>query len=94
MTIWQAAALGDLPRLIACCAASPAPSHRDLSNALWHASRGGSLAAATELVARGANVHWVGHDGKTPLDAARESGVASIVEFLLAQGGGPGVAHG
>ena len=93
MTIWQAAALGELPRVVECCAATPAPAPRDLANALWHACRGGSLAVATELVARGADLHRVGHDGKTPLDAARESGATPVIEFLLTRGATPGQGH-
>jgi hypothetical protein len=32
-------------------------------------------------------VNWVGHERKTALDVAERSGVASLVEFLRAQGG-------
>ena len=35
---------------------------------------------------RGADLNWIGHDRKTPLDVARESGAGELVEWLLAHG--------
>ena len=81
-TLWQAAALGLLDSVAAQARAAPP---EQLTNALWHACRGGQLRAAQYLIERGANPHWVGHDGKTPLDVARESGAAALVEWLEAQ---------
>ncbi len=85
-TIWQAAALGVLPRVEECCAASPPPSAADITNALWHACRGGQRTIAEYLLARGAGLNWVGHDHKTPLDAAHDSGVADLIAMLVARG--------
>jgi hypothetical protein len=33
---------------------------------------------------RGADPRWVGYDGKTPLDVARESGSLDLVQWLAA----------
>ncbi len=85
-TIWQAAALGVLVRVEACCATTPAPSAADITNALWHASRGGQRAVTEYLLAHGADLNWVGHDHKTPLDAAHDSGAADLIEWLVARG--------
>ncbi len=80
-TIWQAAALGLLDRV------------RDLwsrdrgiqdepTNAFWHACRGGQGATASFLLDHGAVLNWVGYDGRTPLDAAQESGDDDLVAWL------------
>lgn len=81
-TIWQAAALGLLTRVRECFAAEQPPSKHDVTNAFWHACRGGQLDVAEFLLARGADLHWVGHDHKTPLDVAHESGVEPLVTWL------------
>ncbi len=84
-TIWQAAALGLLDRVQAYCAESPPPSPRDITNALWHACNGGQQAVAAFLLERGADLHWVGYDHKTPFAVARESGNAGLVAWLAAR---------
>lgn len=84
-TIWQAAALGLLDIVQHFVDREPKPSHHEITNALWHACRGGQLQAATYLVEQGANVHWIGHDKKTPLEVARESGAAELVEWANRQ---------
>jgi ankyrin repeat protein len=80
--IWQAAALGLVDRVAECVASEPAPSARDITNALWHACRGGQPQTAALLLERGADRHWVGWDDKTPIDVARESGNAELVALL------------
>lgn len=85
-TIWQAAALGLLERVQAFCSVTPAPAAKELTNALWHACRGGQLLVAEYLVARGADRNWIGWDQKTPLDAAVESGSSELVAWLRANG--------
>jgi ankyrin repeat protein len=80
-TVWQAAALGLLDRVAELCDAEK-PSKRDLTNALWHACSGGQQAVAAFLLDRGADLYWIGYDHKTPLDVARESGNAALVEWL------------
>ena len=84
-TIWQAAALGLVDRVRA-LSDSETLTPRDLTNALWHACRGGQQQTAEFLLERGADVNWVGYDRKTPLDVARESGNATLVQWLEARG--------
>jgi ankyrin repeat protein len=88
-TIWQAAALGLLDRVRALSSTEPLPALRDLTNALWHACRGGQQPVAEYLLDRGADLNWVGHDGKTPCDAAQESGDDTLVEWLRTRGARP-----
>lgn len=94
--LWHAAALGLIDRLEAHFAAGmpPAPhpwtasGERDaLEVAFWCACHGAQRAAAEYLLARGANPSWASSwDGLTPLDAARRSGDAALVEWLLSVG--------
>jgi uncharacterized protein len=85
-TIWQSAALGLLDRVQRACDESPPPNAATITNALWHACRGGQLAVAQFLVERGADVHWIGHDHKTPLDVAREAKADDLVAWLEGRG--------
>ena len=48
-TIWQAAALGLLDRVRDFCSAEPAASVEQLTNAFWHACRGGQPRIAEYL---------------------------------------------
>lgn len=89
-TLWQAAALGLADTVRQHLAADPPPALRELSNALWNACRGGQVEVAALLHARGADLHWSGHDHKTPLDVARESGSVAMVEWLEERGATPG----
>jgi hypothetical protein len=84
-TVWQAAALGLLDSVKHHVSTEPPPPLDQITNALWHACRGGQRAVAEYLLEHGANPHWVGHERKTPLDAARESGAAELVEWLEAR---------
>lgn len=52
------------------------------ANALWHACRGGQRPVVEYLIEHGANPNWIGYDGKTPLDAARQSGASELVQWL------------
>lgn len=81
-TIWQSAALGLIDRV----REHSSPSQQEVTNAFWHACRGGRRETAEYLLERGADLNWVGHDRKTPLHAAQESGVAELVEWLRARG--------
>lgn len=85
-TIWQAAALGLLERVKACCADSPQSSDQ-ITNAFWHACRGGQRETAEYLLDQGANLNWIGYDRKTPLQAAQESGAAELADWLRSRGG-------
>jgi uncharacterized protein len=81
-TIWQAAALGLLDRVREFCSIEPSPTQEQITNAFWNACRGGQEPTAEYLLARGADVNWVGHDGKTPLDVAHESGNHNLIQWL------------
>lgn len=85
-TLWQAAALGVIERVRACCAQPDAPTVAQLTNALWHACRGGQLEVAELLIDRGADPNWIGHDHKTALDVAQENDARALVTWLLARG--------
>jgi ankyrin repeat protein len=87
-TFWQSAALGLTDRVDAAFASDTPPSIDEVTNAFWNACRGGHRETAEYLLERGADVNWIGHDHKTPLDVARESGVTSLVDWLLARGAG------
>lgn len=91
-TIWEAAALGVVDRVREICEGDPVPSEHALSNALWHACRGGQRATAEFLVARGAVLNRIGHEHKSPLDVAMESGNAELVEWLTSRGAERGAA--
>jgi len=85
-TIWQAAALGLLDRVQALCSTEPPPVREAVTNAFWNACRGGQQPVADYLLERGADLNWVGHDGKTPCDVAHESGDDSLMQWLRARG--------
>jgi ankyrin repeat protein len=85
-TLWQAAALGLLDRVQRFCSETPPPPAEQITNACWHACRGGQRDAAEYLLGRGADLNWIGHDRKTPLDVAQKSGAGDLVEWLLARG--------
>lgn len=85
-TIWQAAALGVLDRVRRLCDAKPAPARDALTNALWHACRGGQQAVAEHLVDCGADLNRPGHDGKTPLDVAEANCAPDLARWLRERG--------
>lgn len=85
-TLWQSAALGLTDRVHVHFATDAPPSTRDVTNAFWHACRGGQREMAEYLLQRGADRNWIGYDHKTPLQVARESGVTQLVDWLLEQG--------
>ena len=85
-TIWQSAALGLMDRLQECFARDTKPSQRDITNAFWNACHGGQLESARYLLAKGADLKWVGHDQLTPLDAAVRKRHEEVVLWLRAEG--------
>lgn len=85
-TFWQAAALGLVEDVRKAVSGDVRPDGRDVTNAFWHACRGGQRAVAELLLDHGADLHWIGYDRKTPLDVAKESGNHELVEWLRAQG--------
>ena len=86
-SMWESAALGLMDRLEACFAADPPPGADEVTHAFWCACHGGQRAAAEYLLARGADINWVGYDELTPFDAARRSGANALVGWLHGQGG-------
>lgn len=85
-TIWQAAALGLLDRVHRFCLHTPSPPAEQITNAFWHACRGGQREVAEYLLSRGADRNWIGYDSKTPLDVAHESSASDLAQWLLASG--------
>jgi ankyrin repeat protein len=85
-TIWQSAALGLLDRVELALAVHDV-TDRDVTNAFWHACRGGQRSTAMRLLERGADQNWVGYDRRTPLDVAEESGNQELVQWLTQSGG-------
>jgi ankyrin repeat protein len=84
--LWQAAALGLMDRVEQYFAMDSAPMEAEITKAFWCACHGGQQPAAEYLLSRGADLNWVGYDGLTPLDAAKRSGAASLVEWLRGKG--------
>jgi uncharacterized protein len=94
-TLWQAAALGLVDRVAAECAGDSPPDAPQVTNAFWHACRGGQRAVAEYLLARGADHTWVGHDDKRPIDVAREGGANELAAWLASlEGMSSGSARG
>lgn len=79
---WQAAALGLLDKMRARWDASPPPTRDEITRSLWHACRGAQRSTAEFLLDQGADPHWVGWDGLTPVDAAEKSGNVGFVVWL------------
>ncbi|MFY0533978.1 ankyrin repeat domain-containing protein [Nannocystis pusilla] len=83
-SLWQAAALGLSAQVEAALAARPPAA--EITNALWCACHGGQRHTAELLVAHGGDLEWIGHDGLTPLGAARRSGAHELVAWLRERG--------
>lgn len=97
--LWHAAALGLLDALEAHFAGHPLPRRYpwgagsassapdEVNVAFWCACHGGQRTAAEYLLGRGAELNWPSPwDGLTPLDAARRSNAAELVEWLHSLG--------
>jgi ankyrin repeat protein len=85
-TFWQAASLGLLDRVQEYLERQHALSTEEITNAFWHACRGGQLETAQYLLARGADLNWIGYDKKTPLNCALESGRQDLIAWLRGVG--------
>jgi ankyrin repeat protein len=85
-TLWQAAAMGLMPRVEEYFAADPPPTRDEITNAFWSACHGGQRTTAEYLLERGADLNWVGYDNHSPLDAASRSGAEEVVQWLSGRG--------
>jgi ankyrin repeat protein len=81
--LWEAATLGLIDRVEAHLGSEPPPSGEAITEAFWGACHGGQRATTEYLLARGADINWIGWDDLTPLDAARRSEAADVIEWLL-----------
>ena len=85
-SLWQAAALGLTDRVEHELAAGD-PTPEEITDAFWQACHGGQRETAELLLARGAELNWVGWNEQTPLDIADAQGAAGVVEWLRSLGG-------
>jgi uncharacterized protein len=89
--LWHAAALGLMPRLEELVAADPGPAQ--ISEAFWHACRGGQRRAAEYLLRHGADINAVvPYAHGTPLDVAAGPDTRHdiLATWLREQGAKPG----
>jgi ankyrin repeat protein len=84
MTLWQAAALGEVAALEGMLAGT-AYEQADLDNACWHACRAGRVACAQVLVDHGADLEWLGYEGLTARAAGLQSGDPALALWLAAR---------
>ena len=81
-TLQDLATLGILDQVKSLCKTSP-PDQHEISCALWNACHGGQLFTAQFLNQQGGDCNFVPPwEDITPLDAAKRSGAASVVEWL------------
>ena len=84
-TLTDAATLGLLDRVAARFEDRTVPTPDEVTRAFWGACHGGQGSAAEYLLARGADLNWLGHGNMTPLDIARASageGLSSAAELV------------
>ncbi len=77
-TLKDAATLGLMDRVIPRFETGPTPTAEQVIQAFWGACHGGQREAAEYLLARGADINWIGHGGMTPLDIARASAAEGL----------------
>ena len=81
-SLWQAAALGDMPRVEEFLAGPPPPTSDDLVEAFWQACHGGQRRMAEYLRASGADLNATPrYSDQTPLDVA--GGIATRRQALV-----------
>jgi ankyrin repeat protein len=83
--LFESAVMGLNDRLGEQLAASPATE--DITEAFWGACHGGRQSTASALLARGADLNWVGYDDLTAVDAAERSGANRLAQWLRKRGG-------
>jgi ankyrin repeat protein len=85
--LWHAAALGLMPRVKEHFGDStPPPALDDVTASFWQACHGGQREAAEYLLHRGAELNWIGYNGRTPLDIAQHAGADDVVKWLRDRG--------
>ena len=85
-SLWEAAALGLMDRIEAHYASDEPPSTEGTTEAFWCACHGGQHHAAAYLLAKGADINWLGYDDLTPLDAATRSHARELEAWLRERG--------
>ncbi|HEY5354457.1 MAG TPA: ankyrin repeat domain-containing protein [Streptosporangiaceae bacterium] len=89
-SLWEAAALGDRPRVEELLAADPPPAAAGINEAFWQACHGGQRRMAEFLLARGADINTAPDyaSGSTPLQAAAEVDTRhqALISWLRARG--------
>jgi ankyrin repeat protein len=85
-SLWQAAGMGLIERLREHLSAEPPPPAAEITSAFWCACNGGHRESAEHLLARGADINWVGYDRLTPLQAAKRSGAEELADWLASKG--------
>lgn len=86
VTFQDAATLGLLDRVEAYVTASEPPTADEITSAFWGACHGGHVPTVQYLHHLGADLNWIGYDGKTPLDIAQAQDAADVVRWLRGQG--------
>jgi uncharacterized protein len=84
--LYQAAALGLVDRVRGELVTDPGPDGERVTAAFWAACGGGHEAVAELLLAKGADVNWVGWGDETPLDVARRAEAPELVAWLQTPG--------
>jgi hypothetical protein len=80
--LWQAAALGLLDRVRELCSEADA---NEITEAFWQACHGGRRETAEYLLGKGADINWVGWNGRTALEIALtqdHADTAALEEWL------------
>jgi hypothetical protein len=94
-TLTDAATLGLIERVEAHFRNGDMPTREAITRAFWGACHGGQRRVAEYLLARGAEINWMGHGGMTPLDVLRRedaerlvgrTAAADVVSWLEARG--------
>ena len=85
-SLWESSALGLLDRVEAHFNVEPRPTAEETNECLWGACHGGHRDVAEFLLARSADINWVGWDDLTPLDTAERSEATEMVGWLRALG--------
>ena len=91
-SLWQAAALGLVERVVELLGADPPPTQEDVDEAFWQACHGGQLRMAELLLARGADINAIpGYSEQAPLDVAgsMDTRRGQLVSWLRERGATP-----